>query len=961
MATHRKIVSVPLAQRFQNVAGRSSVGVPLPILNREPACADHLFVNRKTRRLGTPSVRWALVIVPATVAAVAVVVSRLTTGWTDGWWDVAWTASSLSAFVGMALARRAAGPVDRGRWTLWTAAAGSWLFGQLMWNLYGVTGFPRSPNLADVAWWSFAILVTISLLRSRAQSRSVRAVALVEALPTVAAAIALSVAVLWHDASVSSLALAPKVSAVIYPALYITAAALMLQAMIGGSLRGSRSAVLRLVLSGMVAQAVGFALWSKQLLAGTYVPGRTLLDPLWVVGLVVIGVGGVIASRHPEEIIERDEPAEHGGVLPATMFLILVAELIKALVQRAPATATITLGGGLLFSGVALIVRSILLERRLREMLARERDAMAALGEREGELARLNAQLVEDSRRDPLTGLRNRRALSDDLPEIEMMRRERGRSFALALCDVDHFKTYNDHLGHLAGDQALRAIAATVRGALRAGDVAYRFGGEELVLVLQDAGAGEALTAAERVRAAVRHAAIEHPEGVDGVLTVSIGVAAGDDDVNTLLARADGALYNAKRAGRNCALTATDAELPVGAGRRRDRAEEPVPRHLRSMLAVSRAAASGGGPIPVLDALAETIRSELSFHVVAVRLLDAARRELTCVIVLGDDDARQVLLGTVSPWGEWEQLLRPENDRCSAIWLPAGTPTWETETVTWTPAAAAPPGADGWHPDDMLLLPLRGQNGDVLGLVSVDQPASCRRPDDSEIAFLMSVADHAGLGLEQSLRDTASASIQDQSSELRLAAVMLLAETLDLRDPGTARHSGTVGVFARQTATELGLTPDRVERIHAAGVLHDLGKLGIADAILYKPAALDDAEWLEIKRHPEIGARILEHAGLHDIASWVRGHHERVDGRGYPDRLSGQEIALEARILAVADAYEAMIADRPYRAGMPPAAARQELEACVGTQFDPEVVSAFLATLDDDRGAPTAGALAGAV
>jgi diguanylate cyclase (GGDEF)-like protein len=904
------------------------------------------------------------VVVPSGVAVIAVALSRLTAGWTDGWWDVAWTAAAFGAFAGMWLARRAAGPADRARWTLWTAAAGSWLVGQTMWNVYGVAGFPSSPNLADAAWWGFAVLVMTSLLRSRARSRSVRTVALVETLPTVAAAVALSLAELWHDASASSLALAPKLSALVYPALYIAAAVLMLQAIIGGSLRGSRSAVTRLVLSGMIAQAVAFALWSRQLLAGTYVPGHTLLDPLWVIGLVVIGVGGLIASRHPEEIVERDEPAERGGVLPATMFLLLIAGLIKALLEHSPSGAAVTLGGGLLFSGAALIVRSTLLERRLREMLARERDALAALGEREAELARLNAQLVEDSRRDPLTGLRNRRALSDDLPGLAVLRHQEGRSFAVALCDVDHFKAYNDHLGHLAGDQALRAIAATVRGALRAGDVAYRFGGEELLLILQDADAGEALAAAERVRAAVEHAGLGHPEGVDAVLTVSIGVAAGDDDANTLLARADGALYKAKRAGRNCSLAATDIDggLPVGTGRRRERLEEPVPRHLRSMLAVSRAAASGGGPIPVLETLAETLRSELSFDVVAVRLLDADRRELTCMIVLGDDDARQVLLGTVSPWGEWEPLLRSENERCGAIWLPAGTPTWETETITWTPAAVAAPGTDGWHPDDMLLLPLRGQSGEVLGLVSVDQPASGRRPDDGQIAFLMSVADHAGLGIEQSRRDTAtSAAVQDQSSELRLAAVMLLAETLDLRDPGTARHSRTVGVFARKTAIELGLAADRVDRIHAAGVLHDLGKLGIADAILYKPGALDDAEWREIQRHPEIGARILEHAGLRDIATWVRGHHERIDGRGYPDQLRAEAIALEARILAVADAYEAMIADRPYRHRMPSAEARTELERCSGTQFDPEVVRAFLRTVSDGDDAPLMDALAGAV
>jgi HD-GYP domain-containing protein (c-di-GMP phosphodiesterase class II) len=145
-----------------------------------------------------------------------------------------------------------------------------------------------------------------------------------------------------------------------------------------------------------------------------------------------------------------------------------------------------------------------------------------------------------------------------------------------------------------------------------------------------------------------------------------------------------------------------------------------------------------------------------------------------------------------------------------------------------------------------------------------------------------------------------------------------------------------------------------VGRLHAAGVLHDLGKLGIADAILHKPGPLDDAEWREMRRHPEIGARILEHAGLRDIAGWVRAHHERLDGRGYPGALLADDIPLEARVLAVADAYEAMIADRPYRSAMPAAEAVEELRRCAGSQFDPEVVDAFLRALAPVTAAPPA-------
>jgi diguanylate cyclase (GGDEF)-like protein len=887
----------------------------------------------------------------AAVAAIATVASWLVPRHASLLLDIAWTSSASAALGGMLLARRASTGRQRRRYALWAGAAGCWVAGQLLWDLYGVVGFPESPNLADIGWWGFAALVTASLIRSDARSRSVRGVVLAETLPATVAAVALTIAELWRHVAASHLALVPTVSAVVYPSIYVAAATVTLQAIIGGALRGYRRSVAWLVLGGMAAQAVAFVLWSVQLLAADYVPGQTLLDPLWVVGMMMMAAGGLVAARHVETAVEADEPARRGGLLPGIMFVLLMCALAEAQLTHAPVAALVILRAGVLATALAFIRRGALLERRLREMLNWERTARAELADREAELERLNAQLVEDSRRDPLTGMRNRRALADDLLELEAHRQEEG-CFAVALCDVDHFKSYNDRLGHLAGDHALRTISAIVRATLRTGDLSYRFGGEELLLVLRGAGADEAHAVAERVRAAVKAAAIHHPKGVDGVITVSIGVATGADDTDRLLARADAALYEAKHAGRNRIVLAADVAPDAAALRPHEPADGPVPRHLRSMLAVSRAAASGQGPLPVLEALAEAIRSELSFHVVAVNLLDEASREMRIVTVLGDEDARATLLGTSSAWSDWEPVMGPEFAREGAIWLPAGSSDWGDEIPTWTPSMSAVPGPDGWHPEDMLMLPLRAQDGTVLGAVSVDQPASGRRPTDEQIAYLMSVVDHAAVGIEQSLREngpfTAPATeAAGRSSELRLAAAMLLAEALDLRDPGTGQHSRTVGEYARQTAGRLGLAPERVERIHAAGVLHDLGKLGIADAILYKPGALSDSEWEEMKRHPEIGARILLHAGLTDIAHWVRAHHERVDGRGYPDRLSAAQIPLEARILAVADAYEAMIADRPYRAGMASEAARAELERCSGSQFDPVVVAAFLGALGE--------------
>ena len=187
------------------------------------------------------------------------------------------------------------------------------------------------------------------------------------------------------------------------------------------------------------------------------------------------------------------------------------------------------------------------------------------------------------------------------------------------------------------------------------------------------------------------------------------------------------------------------------------------------------------------------------------------------------------------------------------------------------------------------------------------------------------------------------------SGELQLATVIALAEALDIRDTGTGQHSHTVGRYAELMARELGFDEDRVERIRLAGVLHDIGKIGIPDRVLSKPGPLDADEWQEMYTHPEIGARLLARPEFEDLRTWILAHHERPDGLGYPRALGAEEIPLEARILAVADAYEAMTADRVYRPALGGETARAELLAGAGTQFDGQVVNALLRALDAGR------------
>jgi diguanylate cyclase (GGDEF)-like protein len=182
--------------------------------------------------------------------------------------------------------------------------------------------------------------------------------------------------------------------------------------------------------------------------------------------------------------------------------------------------------------------------------------------------------------------------------------------------------------------------------------------------------------------------------------------------------------------------------------------------------------------------------------------------------------------------------------------------------------------------------------------------------------------------------------------ETHLATLLSLAEALDLRDTGTAAHSRTVGRYCGLIARELDLSAERAKRIEVAGVLHDIGKIGLPDAILQKPGRLGRNELAEIRTHPEIGAQVLSGRGLEDLRGWVLTHHERPDGKGYPAGLTDADIPLEAKILAVADAYEAMTADRVYRERLGAKAARSELLRCAGSQFDERVVAAFMAALE---------------
>jgi two-component system, cell cycle response regulator len=251
----------------------------------------------------------------------------------------------------------------------------------------------------------------------------------------------------------------------------------------------------------------------------------------------------------------------------------------------------------------------------------------------------------------------------------------------------------------------------------------------------------------------------------------------------------------------------------------------------------------------------------------------------------------------------------------------------------------APLGADGPERMSMLAAAALAEEGE--GFMISCAYGGVVLPDDTDDANdAVRLADRRMYAQKNGGRTSASSQSKD-----------VLLQALLERSPELGEHLNDVGHLAEAITLKLGLPTDFATQVRMAAELHDVGKVAIPDAILNKPGPLDDAEWAFVRRHSEIGERIVAAApALGELALLVRATHERWDGTGYPDRLVAGEIPLGARIVAVCDAYHAMITERPYQRAMSPAAAMDELRRCAGIQFDPDVVDAFgLVLLDESE------------
>ena len=501
------------------------------------------------------------------------------------------------------------------------------------------------------------------------------------------------------------------------------------------------------------------------------------------------------------------------------------------------------------------------------------------------ELESANARLEQQAVHDGLTGLWNHRAFHQRLAEQVHRVGRYGETFSLVMLDVDHFKAYNDAYGHQEGDLALQQIAQVISSQLRESDLAARYGGEEFTIIMPHIPKSRARTAVERIRKA-----IDTHQFSDGKLTVSAGIAECPADGvtgNEVLEKADRALYHAKLTGRNrvCIWAASPQEH---SGSEPSREPRPI-----SVLVVENDQDSRNAVEHALRSAGyELHRASTSQE--ALKLLRSRKFDimLSDALILGTDGME--VLGFVS----------------------SIHPTMPVVLTTIASMAGVARDAMRHGVTDLLVKPFSEHELPVV----IERNLERKR-------------------LERKL-------LLERSTGILLQAIDALVAAIDAKDHLTAGHSTRVTHLSLAIADTLELPSEERYTLELGARLHDIGKLSLPDSALNKPGPLSEEEWAAMRRHPAVGSQIVGSIEeLSYVATIVRHHHERLDGKGYPDGLQGDAIPLLARIIAVADAFEAMTSDRSFRPKMSVEEAIAELRSCVGTHYSLEIVEALVESL----------------
>lgn len=340
--------------------------------------------------------------------------------------------------------------------------------------------------------------------------------------------------------------------------------------------------------------------------------------------------------------------------------------------------------------------------------------------------------------------------------------------------------------------------------------------------------------------------------------------------------------------------------------------------------------------------LSALVNSSLSGHEIRERSVEAAAGLLDCErgsLLLRDAETGELCFEVAL--GEGGDLLKEVRLACGegiAGWVAEhGEGVIVEDVHNDSRFYTSADGVSGFVTHDMVCVPVWSK-GRVIGVLQAMNRRHGRF-EQEDMDLLTALGHQVAVAIE-------NATLYEELKETFFETAAALAETIEKRDPYTGGHTRRVMEYCEAISTEMGLGAEEIEQLKLAAILHDIGKVAISDEILRKPTGLTEDEFEVMKGHAAVSADILGHVrSLAKLIAPVRGHHERPDGSGYPDGLAGDELPVSARIIAVADSFDAMTTDRPYRKGMEVDIAASELRKNAGHQFDADVVDAFLRVL----------------
>ncbi len=581
------------------------------------------------------------------------------------------------------------------------------------------------------------------------------------------------------------------------------------------------------------------------------------------------------------------------------------------------------------------------------------------------ELKNKNKMLVHLAHHDELTGLPNRRD-GDNRLISEFKKATPKTPLSVAMLDVDFFKQVNDTHGHLTGDRILSALGKVLQQS-RSITYVYRYAGDEFIILITGKSPVQSQRLLENLRLRIKKKTIQ---------TVSIGLAsypdAGIVTSLDLIRAADNALYHAKQTGRDRVVAFRDERANI----------RPLVEHKKALQRVGTRGTLASdyiGQLELVRKISENIQKAESVTDVIKEVLRIFRRQFCCHRV------RVYRVNTEKRLLECIEAVGLQRSKFSGLNLPlnakhsVGAEAVARKKVIDVPNTQQRKNFDPrtikiFGTQAVLIIPLSVKQ-QVIGILIVDYDPSQIRFAENQHRFFLALGNHIALAIEQRqlLRETAllnraltqkvkqstrkltqySHSLEQKIEDNRCLReserrthfdiVSALVVSIESKDFYTRGHSVRVASYASKLGNAAGLSGQDLTNLRYASILHDLGKLSIDREILNKRSALDDTEVKQLAKHPEIGARIVSSIRfLKPVVNFIRHHHERWDGQGYPSGLKGKRIPLESRIINIVDAYDAMITRRSYGHKMTKQDAFEELTADAGRQFDPDLVKLFI-------------------